>query len=637
MNRKKSILISLTGITVVMLALLGLTYGYYITNIIGNTNSNSISIDTKDLKLVYNDGTEDLVFGAIEPGWTNSDEPKVFTVNNTGKSNIDEYAVGIDEVINTLNRTEDLVYTITCKSYKFDDYEDDGVDATESGVCRGDSGEFPKENSLILTNQIDSGYIHVYEMVISYKYLDDVNQSEDMGASIGGRIQIYTLPDTIDITGTVTGYSEGDYVEISTPTKTSQIVDGKYKLIGVEPGNHTLSIKYLDENDVVQTRSSKQISVRMGEDAGVSDNTITMNSTSGNVTINLNASSSSLGTDITGVGEHTKLLKDVIIANAIKNTNTNSTTGTIYSPIPLSVPRQQANSENERTLSIAEDDYGSSYYFRGNVIDNYVNFSGMCWRVLRIDGNGNIKLILADENNECDSSNYSTTNGVSGLINGGATYDMGILLKESAVKSFFETNLISWGISKSLDKSKLIDAEWCFVNSIKSYDTSFNEERLGMVNYGADSISLKCNSTGLFGTKALVYSEENYSYIGMLTVDEAFYAGLHNGTNPYNYLYPNVTGASQAYWTLTPDDVNYYYNIDEYMKEESIYLLDMTIYAIQSDNSINGSANITMGYGTGPFSIRPVIELKNTSSVSTKNDVSTYGEPGTYTNPYVIE
>lgn len=631
MNRKKSILISLTGITVVMLALLGLTYGYYITNIIGNTNSNSISIDTKDLKLVYNDGTEDLVFGAIEPGWTNSDEPKVFTVNNTGKSNIDEYAVGIDEVINTLNRTEDLVYTITCKSYKFDDYEDDGNESEETGVCRGDSGEFPKENSLILTNQIDSGYIHVYEMVISYKYLDDVNQSEDMGASIGGRIQIYTLPETIDITGTVTSYSEGDYVEISTPTKTSQIVDGKYKLIGVEPGNHTLSIKHLDENDVVQTRSSREISIKMGDESGISGNTITMNSTSGNVTINIDGSSSSLSTDITGVGEQTKLLKDVIITNAINNAKINSTTGTIYSPTPLSVPRQQANSENERTLSIAEDDYGNSYYFRGNVIDNYVNFSGMCWRVLRIDGNGNIKLILADENNECDSSNYSTTNVTSGLINGGNAYSMILPLHKTTVKEIYMTELIDWSVSNSIDKSKLIDAEWCI-------DTSLVE--FGYMTYYRAYSSLptmKCNSSGLYNTKAFTYQEDNFSYIGMITVDEAWYAGVSSIANQNNYLNTNVSGAEQAYWTLTPEYIAYFGTIDEYLNETSFGVMDMGIYSIKSDNSYMSSANITMGFGEGPFSIRPVVVLKSITIANTKNDVSAYGQPGTYTNPYVIE
>ena len=40
----------------------------------------------------------------------------------------------------------------------------------------------------------------------------------------------------------------------------------------------------------------------------------------------------------------------------------------------------------EKNMSVATDDYGTSYYYRGNVIDNYVNFAGMCWRAVRIAG-----------------------------------------------------------------------------------------------------------------------------------------------------------------------------------------------------------------------------------------------------------
>ena len=621
MNRKKSILISLTGITVVMLALLGLTYGYYITNIIGNTNSNSISIDTKDLKLVYDDGTQDLVFGAIEPGWTNSDNPKVFTVNNTGKSNIDEYAVGIDEVINTLNRTEDLVYTITCKSYKYDDYEDDGVDATESGVCRGDSGEFPKENSLILTNQIDSGYIHVYEMVISYKYLDDVNQSEDMGASIGGRIQIYTLPETIDITGTVTGYSEGDYVEISTPTKTSQIVDGKYKLIGVEPGNHTLSIKYLDENDVVQTRSSREISIKMGDESGISGDTITMNSTSGNVTININGSSTSLGTDITGVGEHTKLLKDVIITNAIKNSKSESQpVETWYYENTLTIPGSQINNFDENTLSITEDDYGISYYYRGNVIDNYVNYSGMCWRAVRILGNGAIKLVLNDENNLCDSENYTVDNSSSAFIDGRT--DIAFTTVNTSSYADFDYNssqissiLSTWVSDNVLDISKLENTLWCYDTSIRSEYLSAGFGLSGCADcmdyyYGNDVPSLKCNYDGLHNTKPTVLN----NYIGLLTKDEVEFAGMKvEGVNTSNYLNSNAT--STAWWLYTPN----WYGYDN----------GMSMMYVVSANKID-IEQIQQGY-----SVRPAVTLKKDVSVTTK--VNSSHLPGTYQNPYVIE
>lgn len=53
---------------------------------------------------------------------------------------------------------------------------------------------------------------------------------------------------------------------------------------------------------------------------------------------------------------------------------------------------------NESTFAGTEDDYGISYYFRGATTNNYVQFAGLCWKIVRIEGNGNIKLILYNKN-----------------------------------------------------------------------------------------------------------------------------------------------------------------------------------------------------------------------------------------------
>ena len=36
---------------------------------------------------------------------------------------------------------------------------------------------------------------------------------------------------------------------------------------------------------------------------------------------------------------------------------------------------------------------GTSYYWRGAVTNNYVKFAGKCWRIVRINGDGSIRLI----------------------------------------------------------------------------------------------------------------------------------------------------------------------------------------------------------------------------------------------------
>lgn len=39
------------------------------------------------------------------------------------------------------------------------------------------------------------------------------------------------------------------------------------------------------------------------------------------------------------------------------------------------------------------DDYGTSYYYRGNVSNNYVYFGKYYWRILRINGDGSIRIV----------------------------------------------------------------------------------------------------------------------------------------------------------------------------------------------------------------------------------------------------
>ncbi len=53
---------------------------------------------------------------------------------------------------------------------------------------------------------------------------------------------------------------------------------------------------------------------------------------------------------------------------------------------------------SEALLASTEDDYGTSYYFRGAVKNNYVQFANKCWRIVRIVGDGFVKLVLHNDN-----------------------------------------------------------------------------------------------------------------------------------------------------------------------------------------------------------------------------------------------
>ena len=103
MNRRQKIIVSVTGIFLVALILMGLTYAYFLTQIKGNTNSTSISVQTANLKLVYEDNSAELIDNKgvkIQPvselNTNNRLGTKKFTITNEGDDT--EYVILIEDV-----------------------------------------------------------------------------------------------------------------------------------------------------------------------------------------------------------------------------------------------------------------------------------------------------------------------------------------------------------------------------------------------------------------------------------------------------------------------------------------------------------------------------------------------------------
>ena len=66
------------------------------------------------------------------------------------------------------------------------------------------------------------------------------------------------------------------------------------------------------------------------------------------------------------------------------------------------------NSKISNGLYAAEDDYGTSYYFRGNV-SNYVDFAGFKWKIIRINGDGTLRITISAYEEELSSSKWNNT------------------------------------------------------------------------------------------------------------------------------------------------------------------------------------------------------------------------------------
>ena len=293
----------------------------------------------------------------------------------------------------------------------------------------------------------------------------------------------------------------------------------------------------------------------------------------------------------------------------------------------------------EALLASAEDDYGTSYYFRGAVKNNYVEFVNKCWRIVRIVGDGSVKLVLHNDNtsnvaNPCLSANnnagaafarYSGTtytsafninyydNAYVGFMYGTAGASDYATTHANTNKSTILTNLETWYTNNLASyESKLADTIWCNDKSGGSYGENPTE-------YGASSRSgapsLICpndyngGKLSKFTVSDVINGNGNLTYkIGLLTVDEIAFAGYANGKyNTTTYLQENT--GDDSWWSLSPTNF-----INDYAA------------IMRIDGESGGLYGRSADFGCA---VRPSISLKSTTTIS--------GGSGTSEDPFVVE
>ena len=188
MNRKSKIIISITGIVIISLILIGLTYGYYMTKINGNTNDKSISINMANLELTYNDGNGLIEATNIIPG--ESTKTKTFTVKNTGDAKINNYVVYLDDVVNTFVDKNDLRLTLKCTS--------------DVASCNGTIINYPSKNTILITNNIEKNETQSFELIVEFIETND-DQSDNMEKTLSGNIVIKDIKGTNNTLENITG------------------------------------------------------------------------------------------------------------------------------------------------------------------------------------------------------------------------------------------------------------------------------------------------------------------------------------------------------------------------------------------------------------------------------------------------
>ena len=290
-------------------------------------------------------------------------------------------------------------------------------------------------------------------------------------------------------------------------------------------------------------------------------------------------------------------------------------------------PNFTKTSIDDKTNGIysAKDDLGTSYYFRGNVTNNYVKFANKYWRIIRINGDGTIRMIYAGTSAHANGYDDSSANDMSigtsafnssrddntyvGYMYGTKGATTYANTHSNTTNSTIKTKLDSWydtNIVNTGNEKYIADAIYCNDRSVSSgtgigtTDTTYAAQTRG--NNGQPT--LKCaNNNDKFTKSTTIGNGKLTKMIGLITSDEVIYAGGKSGT--YNQEYYLYSGA--WYWTMAP-----YSYASGRASVGNVF---------NNGNLSNGSVSVTGG------AVRPVVSLKS-DAIS--------GGSGTAASPFLV-
>ena len=169
-------------------------------------------------------------------------------------------------------------------------------------------------------------------------------------------------------------------------------------------------------------------------------------------------------------------LKDIILANNSVNSGT---------------PNFANTATTDEGVYKTQDDWGDSYYFRGSVNNNWVKFANFYWRIIRINGDGSIRVIYNGtstiatgidtivKNSQKFNSSYNRSEYVGYMYTDGEQHGntTNSSIKE-VIDSWYNSNLDSYAdkISK--------EGGFCSDRNLKSGSWSSTREHLYYAAYG---------------------------------------------------------------------------------------------------------------------------------------------------------
>ncbi len=505
-------------------------------------------------------------------------------------------------------------------------------------------GEIPKtteEQTIKITNTEfitakEEGTMKYYYIIVEYP--NSGNQSKDIGEGFKGRVygEISNTKADINLVAFYQETEEGKYEEVEEIPKEGYVLNQKE----TKCNNEEVKVR-IENNEIILSNVSKSgTACYLYFDI---DTTLTAEERLADLKLG-----NSLGTITTVTGPSCKDDLGSNCGSSVINMNQNG----VYS---------------------AEDDFGTSYVFRGTVDNNWVKFGqedgkAIWWRIIRINGNGTIRLIYSgigstvpdttgigtqitttysdDTTIQKYNETYDDNTYVGFMNNGGSTSsyaDAHQNLSDSTIKAELDkwwekTNLGSVDIVDKID----VDTGFCNDRELADEDhgsylgkskggyskqqtayapvhrvwrsegtnwDSTQEPTLKCANLTRDLFTGQ-NSKGATtkDRKTIIGNKKLKNPVGLITSDEVIYAGgfFRQNNNKY-WLYTN-----SSYWTMSPYDF--------YSSAADVF-------------HVSSTGQLYYDHGNDTLGVRPVINLKADTAFT-----FTDGEDiGTSSNPYIVQ
>ncbi len=278
------------------------------------------------------------------------------------------------------------------------------------------------------------------------------------------------------------------------------------------------------------------------------------------------------------------------------------------------------------------DDYGDTYYYRGSVKNNNVYFAGFYWQIVRINGDGSIRLMYNGIEKEAigiaqsiNNKTYQFNSEYNDPAYVGYMYgnpdattfaEVHANMNDSTIKiaidDWYKTNIVdkrylgyisnSVGFCGNKNLSSDSSGDGIQKDSFSSFKSRQNDLN-AQASYSCENPSqnLYTTSNSFIGNKSLKYP------IGLITYDELIFAGLSSEKkNKLFWAYSNV-----EYWTMSPGYFQPRYGI-------------ATVFHLDTRGFLSTGLTVSRSFLT-----RPVINLKP--------DVEISGGIGTVNEPFIIK